>query len=210
MGVLDSLNPFSVAAMVAMLTRKKFIETGLGFVIGTYFAYFTGGLALHFGFKNFISNRIPAFPDYVPLVAYLILAIGLIIYGLKLWKTQEDPQLEKSSLIETWPSAFMFGMVSTFMDLSSALPYFLVLGRMNEMQFSLSQQIFAISIYNLIYVLPLFLLGAIRMQLGESSLLLVRMKSAVFYFEKRLLPLLLLGSAGVAFFYAIKIALQYF
>lgn len=209
MGVLDSLNPFSVAAMVAMLTRRKFVETGVGFLLGTFFAYFSGGIFLHLGFNNFLSNRIRFFPDYVVIIAYIILAIGLILYSLKLWKTKEEPKIEKSGLIETWPKAFVFGMVSTFMDLSSALPYFLVLGRLSEEQLPFLQQILAISFYNFIYVLPLAFLGIIRLKLSDSSAVLKKMKSAVFYFERRVLPPLLVCCAGVMV-YAAQLALKYF
>lgn len=210
MGFLDSMNPFSVAAMVAMLTRKQFRNTGVGFILGTLFAYFVGGLCLHFGFKNFLSHRLPPISDHIVFLIYVILAFVLLAYSLKLWKTKAEPQVEHSNLIETLPKAFMFGMVSTFMDLSSALPYFLVLGRIGEEEFSLSEQIFALGVYNFIYVLPLALLLIIRLRMTDSSTLLKKMKSAVFYFERRLLPPMLVCCAGVVFFYAVQIVIKNF
>jgi hypothetical protein len=203
LGLLDSLNPFSIAAMVGMLSREMYVRTGLGFLIGTLFTYFLGGVAVLFGWNSLARSLGSALPLWVIHTAIIGLALGLVYHGVRLWQSTDKPDEQKSSLIQTGSAAFVFGAVSTGMDLSSALPFFVYLGRLPGLNFSPAIDLVFVMTYVLIYVAPLVLLFFIRFRMSDSSQILIKMKSWVFTFERRVLPPILFLSAVVLIIYVI-------
>ncbi|MCG9917427.1 MAG: GAP family protein [Phenylobacterium sp.] len=90
---LDAMNPFSIAAMVFLLSTDRPVLWGLVFLVGTFAVYLFGGVVLLEGWLVVLRTFLPSLPGWAPgglemlaggLASALVLAgIALLIDGAR-------------------------------------------------------------------------------------------------------------------------------
>ena len=89
-------------------------------------------------------------------------------------------------------SSFSYGAVVNFVGIPFALPYFAALGQILKADFSTSQAVSALAVYNLAYAAPFCAVPILRAVLGERSQpLLERMNLFLEKVSGVLMPILL-------------------
>jgi len=199
---VDSINPCAIAVLLILMAtllsagnERKAVKTGLAFILALYLTYFALGIGL-IGVLN-LSGFAGVFHQ---LIGVLAIAIGVFNVKDYFWYggggfVMEIPRRWRPKLKEiiaktTSPlSAFFIGVVVTMFELPcTGGPYIFVLGLLAQ-SMSWIKIIPILLYYNLIFVLPLFLVGGL-ICFGYSTI-----EGADAWKERNLKPLHLL--AGV-------------
>lgn len=167
MGLLDSLNPFSIGLQIALLPLSRKSHHTLYYILGTFVTYFIGGFVIYFGFvslfQNFISNFNIDFTKSPYPIIELILGIGLLSYVIfvSLINRQNIEPKKKEFSVKPF-SLFILGATGTLFDLPTAIPYIAVLGKMGTMNLDPILAIFLLVFYCIIYLLPMLAIYTIH------------------------------------------------
>lgn len=157
MGLLDSLNPFSIGLQIVLLPILKNKHHILWYIIGVFVTYFFGGILIFTGLDvllaNLFSNINFSLMPY-PLIE-LILGILLLSYTfITIFKRNDNKDSKKAFSIH--PGALFFlGATGTIFDLPTAIPYLAILGRATVMKFTILQLLPFLILYCIIYLLPM-------------------------------------------------------
>ena len=173
LGLLDSLNPFTISAQVVLQPFVKKTHHVLYYIVGTYLAYVIGGVFIYWGIDKVISavwSRIMAshsalvFSLEVALgIAFVVLAFVFFFRQKKKKKTLEaDQQADEKT-----PAApksvkplflFFFGAVNTVGDLPTAFPYLIFIAKIVDAKLPAWTALLFLALYCLIYILPLLII----------------------------------------------------
>lgn len=160
MGLLDSLNPFSIGLQIMLLPIIKKKYHAIWYIIGVFVTYFVGGIVLFTGLdiliKNLLLNvdfSLMPFP-----VIKLVLGVLLLIYVIfKLFKKNSTTQNKKTFSIHPL-ALFLLGVSGTVFDLPTAFPYLVILAQATAMQFTILQVLPFLFLYCIIYALPMIII----------------------------------------------------
>jgi cytochrome c biogenesis protein CcdA len=195
---LDSLNPFTIGALALVIAQGNSLSRGLIFIVGTFVAYFFGGVLILNGWIAAIKAVLPFITTLIASALWGIAGLAAIGGAIYLWMKSSGSSANPPT--KNTPAAllgiFVFALVSTISDLPTAIPFFgaapLILGTKP----SVIGMIAWISFYCLIYVAPLFLLLWLRL-FGGARLepALAKINKAMDWITRRLTPplLILLG-----------------
>lgn len=157
MGLLDSLNPFSIGLQIVLLPIVKKQYHTIWYIIGVFVTNFIGGIVLFTGldilFKSWFLNVNFSLMPY-PLIK-LVLGILLLVYAIiKIFKRNSIEESKKTFSVH--PSAlFLLGALGTVFDLPTAFPYLAILAMATEMHFTVLQVVPFLILYCIIYLLPM-------------------------------------------------------
>ncbi len=170
LGIADALNPFSIAAVVYLLTTDKPIARGSTFIVGTFLFYFTAGLALMEGWSEILKNILPGLPEWIIFSFYIISGIAClaIAWHLNSKAKKGDGQPYVSIDNISLRAIFVFAIASTLSDLPTAIPYFAALDIIAHGDNGSIEKICLLLLYNVIFISPLVLLLAIKTSAGET------------------------------------------
>lgn len=199
LALLDSLNPFSVAAQAYLLGTPRPMRRSLAFLAGTFATYFVGGLLLLQGWLAFFARLLPLLPGWAPAAAEVAAGAGLAAVGAWMWRRGGGGVAFRPPADLSVRAAVVFAAASTAADLSSALPYFAAVSRIAAAGGNTAAKLLPLVWYNLLYVLPLAALIAAYAALGpdRSAAVFGQVRQAVDWAFAKLLPPLVLLS-GVA------------
>ena len=183
MGLLDSLNPFSIGLQIVLLPIAKKTYHTLFYILGTFCTYFVGGLLIYFGvneiFGTFLSNISIDFTKS-PYI-YIELGLGIILLLFSIYNTfkkqNKDNKKENANSVKPW-ALFLLGASGTIFDLPTAIPYLAVLSKMISMNLNLGLVILLLVFYCLIYLLPMIVIYIIYLlarKKAESILLNIKL-----------------------------------
>jgi len=160
MGLLDSLNPFSIGVQIVILPVVKKISHVIYYIVGIFVTYFIGGVAIFAGIDTllkqwFVDINFSEWP--FPYIG-LILGTGLLVFAIfKIFKSNGIKANPKEFSVH--PVALLFlGVSGTAMDLPTGFPYLAVLAKGIEIQFAVLQIAPLLALYCFIYVLPLIII----------------------------------------------------
>lgn len=164
MGLIDSLNPFSIAAQIFLLGVINNINRIGFYVLGVLLVYFFGGIFIFSDLPTVISELHKDL-SFVPLVDVYILkstlGLILIIYGVHAFKKNQQTQsLEEKPDLSNWTLAAIGGG-GTLADLPTAIPYLGIIDEVTEMGVNIFFGSALLLVYNLIYILPLLIIWAL-------------------------------------------------
>lgn len=176
---VDCLNPATISTMAVLLPMVKRVEHTLSFLFSTYLVYFTGGLAIFYGFDRFLKAYLSQFLDQHSLWFYageILLGLILAGFGIAVWHKNRRPNrgqpadpAEVTGIKSVRPSyLFLFGIISTLSDLPTAFPLIGFIGKMIEFNPSILTFVGLLLIYVLIYVAPLIALYVIFRTVKEK------------------------------------------
>lgn len=191
LAALDSLNPFSVAAMAIVLTMPRPLAAGAVFIFATFLAYWAGGVAIAAGWAQALPGVLALVPPKVLWIVVLAIGVALASYGV--WSWLRPPSISRKphsagTGVGLLGVAF-FAVASTFSDLPTAVPLFAAIHAMTLARLSPVIELVLLAIYTLIYVAPLALLWAFRAaRFAGLNDIFMRLESAMAWAVRRLLP----------------------
>lgn len=171
---LDSLNPFSIAAMALVIMGRNSLSRGLIFIGATFATYYIGGVALLAGWtlalKSLLPLIAPLIAPWAATAGWSIVAVACLAGAVWLWRKRpaasqpDETRFSGKALF----GVMAFAIVSTASDLPTAIPYFGAIPMIAATQAglegagpnaaSLLMQGAWLLLYNVIYVSPLILL----------------------------------------------------
>ena len=170
-GVLDSLNPFTIAVHILLLGILKNINRIAIYVLSILVVYLIGGVAIFTGlstFFDYLMEQFSSIPKWVLYIIKLIFGIILVVYGfIQLRKSSESKQLSKSPDVSTW-ALIVLGAGGTLSDLPTAIPYLGFIAKMTEMRVDIITGITLLLVYCLIYVLPLIIICILYLKFQDK------------------------------------------
>ena len=139
-----------------------------GFAAGVFGAYALGGAVLILGPGQLLDAAATSSDSRGFHIASIVLGALLLIGALVLFRrrrlsAQAAPAIAQLSA----RSALALGAAVTALDLPTAFPYFAALAAILGSGVSTSSQLALLAAFNVIYVLPLALVLAVRMIAGE-------------------------------------------
>ena len=185
----DVVNPVLFAFLVYAASTDRPVANSSAMLLGHTVAYFTVGILLAAGLEPVIERlNNPQRVDY-----YIQLAIALVLFWVGVRSRSEpgkrpDESTPKLGVVRS----FGFGAVINFIGIPFALPYFAALGQILKADFSASQVVLVLAVYNLAYAVPFAAVPILRATLGQRSQpLLERIKLFMDKAGGVLLPILL-------------------
>jgi threonine/homoserine/homoserine lactone efflux protein len=162
----DIVNPVLFAFMVYAVSTDRPITNSSALLLGHTAAYFIVGIFLAAGLEQAI-NRLQN-PERIDYFIELAIAIGLLWIAFRS-RNDTGKRPEESAPKLSVVSSFAYGAVVNFIGIPFALPYFAALGQILKADFSTSQAVSALAVYNLAYAAPFCAVPILRAVLGERS-----------------------------------------
>lgn len=174
LAAVDSLNPFTIATHVFLLTTKNPLPKAIFHIIGIFLMYLLGGILIFLGLDLVISKFL-SIPN-IKLIGYIIeflLGIGLVLFAYKKYRAGfHETNISKNIPLKSIYCLFL-GFFSTIADIPTAFPFFVAIGLLKKMGFNAldANTVLSLSFYVFIYVLPLIILTSLLAFRHSSSLL---------------------------------------
>lgn len=202
MGLIDSLNPFSIAVHIFLLGVLKNTNRIAFYVLGILVVYFVGGILIFTGLNSVLDSLTGQFAAIPELVLYgveAILGVILVVYGLSEFQKKQTPRelrLEKD--VSVW-TLILLGGGGTLSDLPTAIPYLGFIAKMTEMKIELWLGCGLLLVYNMIYILPLLVIWVLYLTYKDA--IRHRMESIIATIEKanRYIIVIFCEIVGIAF-----------
>lgn len=190
---IDSLNPTATALQVYLLTTPKPIGRSIAFITGIFVAYWMVGVLATLGLARFIQWVFETHSEWMSLIQ-CILGIALLYVGWTLNSSSNAHQPLKHKPNSLQPIyTFFLGMSVTLLEAPTALPYLAAIERIAQARLSLPDLAGFLSIYNLVFVMPLVGLLSIYIAFqSRSTELLKRGNQAITTWSPKILRVLLL------------------
>lgn len=185
LGLLDSLNPATIIAMVFLLSTTQPLPRTVSFLLGVGVTYFICGLLVHLGFSSvfdYVQNFLASTWGYV---ARALLGVVLVITSLWLYYRKSETNTKTPTAIHP-VATFIFGVTSTISDMPTAFPYLVALERISAANTDLITTLFLLLYYNILYALPaLILLFSYLLAKRHAAAIIENIKS---FFQRWMKP----------------------
>jgi cytochrome c biogenesis protein CcdA len=169
LGLLDSLNPFSIAAMALVLTGTRPLVLGGTFIATTFVIYAAAGFATFAGWTAVLTKLIPLIPAWVIEGGLALLGVGCLAAAWYMWTKNDGASSKIADMVRTTVlGTALYAASSTISDVPTALPYFAAIHLLAEADLAVFSTGALLVLYNLSYVAPLGLLLAIRLKGGDK------------------------------------------
>ncbi|NJR52717.1 MAG: hypothetical protein HC780_27270 [Leptolyngbyaceae cyanobacterium CSU_1_3] len=190
---IDSLNPTATAIQVYLLTTPKPVGRAIAFITGIFLAYWIVGVLATLGLARFVQWVFETHSEWISLIQ-CILGIALLYVGWTLDSSSNAHKLLKNKPNSLRPiHTFFLGMSVTFLEAPTAFPYLAAIQQIAQAKLSFSDLVGLLSIYNLVFVMPLIgLLGIYVAFQSKSTDLLKQINRAITTWSSKILRVLLL------------------
>lgn len=191
LGLIDSLNPFSIAAMALVLTGTRHLALGVTFIATTFLIYSLAGIGLLAGWAAVLLQLLPLIPAWVKQVGLGLLGLGCVVGAVWLWVNRHKGGATKiADLVRTSVlGTAIYAAYSTISDLPTAVPYFGAVHILAQADLTWKISGALLVVYNVCYVLPLFLLLWLRLSKRPNiDVAFAQIKSWVDWSFTRLMP----------------------
>ncbi|GJD93607.1 hypothetical protein OCOJLMKI_0803 [Methylobacterium iners] len=190
LALLDSLNPFTVAAQAYLLGTRDPMPRSIAFLLGTFAAYFLGGVLLLEGLSLFLECLWPVMPRWA--VGAGEMTLGLAAAVLAITMSRQASRGEAFTLPSNLGvlATLLFAVASTLSDMATALPYFGAATQIAAAELGFVGRWLLLALYNLIYCAPLIGLIVARavMSSERSDVLFGRLRRFIDWAFAKLLP----------------------
>lgn len=169
LGLLDSLNPFSIAAMALVLTGTRPLALGCTFIVTTFIIYTAAGFATFAGWAAILAKFMPLIPAWMIDSGLALLGVGCLVAAWYMWAKREGSSSKIADLVRTTIlGTALYAASSTVSDVPTALPYFAAIHLLAEARLATIGTVTLLVVYNLCYVAPLGMLLAVRLKGGAK------------------------------------------
>ncbi len=169
LAAVDSLNPSALAVTLYLLTKKDFSPKVLAYISGIFCTYFTIGILLTLGLGKIFTTLGTALESDAAYAGQLI--VGLLMFGYAVFGgrfTSKKTKSEKIPSSQKLGALFMLGVVITFVEFATALPYIAAIGILAKSQMIFSLKIAILFAYNSIMILPPLMLLVLAQRKSEK------------------------------------------
>ena len=195
---IDSLNPTATALQIYLLTTPKPVGRSIALISGIFVAYWTVGLLATVGLARLIQWVFLTYSEWISLIQ-CILGIALLYVGWTLNSSSNAHQPLKNKPNSLQPiHTFFLGMSVTLLEAPTALPYIAAIERIAQAKLSFYDLAGVLSIYNVVFVMPLIgLLGIYIAFQDRRTELLKRINQSITQWTPKILRVLLLVTGSV-------------
>jgi len=195
---IDSLNPTATALQIYLLTTPKPVGRSIALISGIFVAYWTVGLLATVGLARLIQWVFLTYSEWISLIQ-CILGIALLYVGWTLNSSSNAHQPLKNKPNSLQPiHTFFLGMSVTLLEAPTALPYIAAIERIAQARLSFYDLAGVLSIYNVVFVMPLIgLLGIYIAFQDRRTELLKRINQSITQWTPKILRVLLLVTGSV-------------
>ena len=195
---VDSLNPTATALQIYLLTTPKPVGRSIALISGIFVAYWTVGLLATVGLARLIQWAFLTYSECISLIQ-CILGIALLYVGWTLNSSSNAHQPLKKKPNSLQPiHTFFLGMSVTLLEAPTALPYIAAIERIAQARLSFYDLAGVLSIYNLVFVMPLIGLLSIYIAFQDRRTeLLKRINQSITKWTPTILRVLLLVTGSV-------------
>jgi cytochrome c biogenesis protein CcdA len=168
MGLVDSLNPATIAVGVVLGTTERPLLRLSGYAAGIFAVYFLGGLVLTLGPSELIRTA-TSHPEGIGFDIALVV-VGLVALGFAAWVFVHRRDAAKVPDVKMRPgSALALGAGMTAVDLPTAFPYFAAVVAIIGEDVAPPVEIALLVLFNVMYIAPIVLIAVVAVALGERA-----------------------------------------
>ena len=208
-GLVDSLNPGTIAPALYFATSTRPVRNTLAFGAGVLAVNLLAGIALLFGVGRYALGGLPHPGAGTKQLAELLLGACALLGAGWLWRVRERvPARYAQAATRADRAALLVGAVITALELPTAVPYFAAIAALAGSSASITSQIALLTAFNLLFVAPvLFITVLAAVSSDASTARLERVRTLLIAHAGELLAglllvlaiaLLLVGATGIA------------
>jgi cytochrome c biogenesis protein CcdA len=203
-GLVDSLNPATIAVAVVLATTERPLLRLAGYTAGIFAVYFVGGVVLTLGPSELIRTA-TSHPSGTGFDIAFVVG-GLLALGFATWVFVHRHDQAKIPDVDVNPgSAVALGAGITAVDLPTAFPYFAAIVAILGEDLSVPSEIALLLLFNVMYVLPIVVIAVVAVVLGDRAEgPLLKIRAFVTRWSPWVLVVLSVGFGVAALFAGIK------
>jgi cytochrome c biogenesis protein CcdA len=173
--VVDSLSitPIGLVPLISILAGPRRYSTSGGFLFGLFSSYMIMALAFLFGLSGILQkvNTWMGYrwnnPEPADFLVEIVIGLVLVAFGLPIAAKRQQKSGHKDLPTKVTPaSAFGFGFLLNIVGFPGAVPYFAAADQIARANLPVSGAVIAVTIYVVIFILPLTLLVISHRLLG--------------------------------------------
>jgi cytochrome c biogenesis protein CcdA len=198
-GVVDSLNPSTVAPALYLAGGRQPLRSLLGFIAGVFLVNLLGGLVLALGPGQAILAVAPHPGFEVRRLLELALGLATFLVAIGLWLARDRLQRRVSGNQERIDgSSLLVGAGITAAELPTAVPYFAVIAAVVGSGRAVATQVGLLVVFNATFVAPLVAILLLESLTGRRGReLIVSLRARLDRHLARVIPALVLVVAVV-------------
>jgi cytochrome c biogenesis protein CcdA len=190
--VIDSINPNAFTVQVYLLSTTKPIARSLAFIAGDFLATWVAGLLITIGLAPIIAQIFSRFNQTIILLQF-ILGVVLVLVGFYFDKLNRQSKNTKHFKSLKPFNTFILGLAIAFAEAPTALPYLGAIEQIVRANLSFYQIVSILTIYNLVFVLPLIILLLIYTLLQQRAITVLNsIQHSVNQWFAKLMPVVLI------------------
>jgi cytochrome c biogenesis protein CcdA len=165
---VDSINPNTMAVQIYLLSFPKPISRTISFITGYFLASWLSGWLLTLGFTHLVAQIANNLGEALYFLQILLgLVFALFGYYYNQFTSQSSPVDRPRSISPR--QTFWLGFAITVVEIPTALPYFAAIERIVSARLESLEIAYALTLYNLVFILPLAVLLGIYFFLYQNA-----------------------------------------
>jgi len=169
-GLVDSVNPSTIAPALYLATEKNAPRSIAGFIVGVFVVYLAGGLVLTFGPGPVLLAALPHPRRETVHVIELALGVGALILAVVLWVARDRVATHLGRHERRFArSSILLGGAIMAVELPTAFPYFAVIAAVVGSHAHAVTQFALLVLFNAVFVAPLMGILAVVVLAGERG-----------------------------------------
>jgi cytochrome c biogenesis protein CcdA len=158
-GLADSMNPSTIAPGLYLAMGKRARAGVIQFTLGVLVVNFAGGAVIALGPGQALLALVPKPGATARYIAEVVAGVVMLVGAVVLWRRRGSlARRELPSPPAEGRSAILLGFTIGAVELPTAFPYFAVIAATVGSGLSPIQQLIALALYNVAFVLPLLLM----------------------------------------------------
>jgi cytochrome c biogenesis protein CcdA len=166
----DSLNPSTELPALYLATTPHAVRKIAAFALGVFLVSFTFGVVVVVGPGQLVLGAVQHVGATAKHAVEALVGAVLILTAIALWRGGQrlTDRIPTGSSMRG-RSALALGAAIMVVELPTALPYFAALAAIVGSDVNLTEQIVMVLVFNVIFLLPVLAILALRMAAGERA-----------------------------------------
>ena len=192
-GLVDALNPTTLVPGIYLAAGKNPVKALGGFIVGFFLVNLAAGILVALGPGKYLLDLFPhPGTNAKHLIEITVGGVLIVLAGI-LWVKRQSVASHVSNTDRLQRSSLVVGGGIAIVEFPTAIPYLAVIAAVVESGHGIPTQVVLLAIFNLCFLLPLFLILGARVLAGDRARRwLERMKANVDRFLATLVPGLVL------------------
>lgn len=162
LALIDSLNPSALVATLYLLTQKSYVLKVSTYMAAVFLSYFVIGVLLMLGLDT-------VWGYFDGPVAYAVQGFAgalMLLYGIFAPTKNAEKKTTRVPRSQSLGAVFLLGLTISVVEFSTALPYLGAIAILTNANVAVVQWVPVLVAYNLVFVLPPFLLLGVYRAFG--------------------------------------------